>query len=147
MGGKRDMAFVKANPYKYVPFNQWNILYDHFGSQEFEGSSSIINQMKAKGNLETREVMSPIDYFESRHLKSSGWRNEYTQEKHVEMVTSRAEALTQTQSEHGDSASSTESVVGPEQVDEFQIMSKALGTRSKWQKGLGALPRLKSIGG
>ncbi|PON99127.1 hypothetical protein TorRG33x02_049870 [Trema orientale] len=67
------------------------------------------------------------------------------------MVTSRAEVLTQTQShaqsELGDGASSAESVVGPEQVDEFQIMSKALGTRSRWQKGLGALPRLKSVGG
>ncbi|PON45244.1 hypothetical protein PanWU01x14_260740 [Parasponia andersonii] len=35
------------------------------------------------GNPETREVMSPIDDFESRHLKPSGWRNEYTQEKHL----------------------------------------------------------------
>ncbi|PON78382.1 hypothetical protein PanWU01x14_020200, partial [Parasponia andersonii] len=68
-----------------------------------------------------------------------------------EMVMSRAETLTQTQSraqsELGDSASSTKSMVGPEQVDEFQIMSKTLGTRAKWQKGLGALLRLKSIGG
>ncbi|PON38900.1 hypothetical protein PanWU01x14_309260 [Parasponia andersonii] len=67
------------------------------------------------------------------------------------MVTYRAEALTQTQSrtqsELGDGASSVKFVVGPEQVDEFQIVSKALGTRSRWQKGLGALPGLKSIGG
>ena len=67
------------------------------------------------------------------------------------MVTSRAEALAQTQactqSELGDAASSAESVVRPKQVDEFQIMSRALGTRSRWQKGLGALPRLKSVGG
>ncbi|PON43016.1 hypothetical protein PanWU01x14_277880 [Parasponia andersonii] len=73
------------------------------------------------------------------------------QEKHAEMVMSRAEAFTQTQSraqsELRDGASSAESVVGPEQVDEFQIMSKTLGTRSRWQKGLGALPQLKSIGG
>ncbi|PON61828.1 hypothetical protein PanWU01x14_142460 [Parasponia andersonii] len=100
-----------------------------------EGSSSMISQMKAK----------------SHHLMPSGWRNEYTQEKNAEMVTSRVEALTQTQSraqsELGDGASSAESVVGPEQVDEFQIMSKALGTRSRWQKGLGAFPRLKIIGG
>ncbi|PON71548.1 hypothetical protein PanWU01x14_073450 [Parasponia andersonii] len=32
-------------------------------------------------------------------------------------------------------------------LDEFQIMSKALVTRSRWQKGLRELPRLKSIGG
>ncbi|PON70433.1 hypothetical protein PanWU01x14_081020 [Parasponia andersonii] len=67
------------------------------------------------------------------------------------MVMSRAEALTQTQSraqsELGDGDWSTESVVGPEQVNEFQIMSKALGTRSRWPKGLGALLRLKNIGG
>ena len=52
------------------------------------------------------------------------------------MVTSRAEALAQTQartqSDLGDAASFAESVVGPEQVDEFQIMSRALGTRSRW---------------
>ncbi|PON50701.1 hypothetical protein PanWU01x14_222340 [Parasponia andersonii] len=93
--------------------------------------------------------MSPIDYFESRHLKPSSWRNEYTQEKHAEMVTYKVEALTQTQSraqsELGNGASSAEFVVGPEQVDEFQIVSKALGTRSRWQKRLGALPQLKSI--
>ncbi|PON65490.1 hypothetical protein PanWU01x14_116530 [Parasponia andersonii] len=34
-----------------------------------------------------------------------------------------------------------------EPVPESMIMSKALGTRSRWQKGLGALPQLKSIGG
>ncbi|PON37032.1 hypothetical protein PanWU01x14_323700 [Parasponia andersonii] len=81
------------------------------------------------------------------YLKPSGWRNEYTQEKYAEMVMSRVEALTQTQSraqfELRNGASSAESVVGPEQVNEFQIMSKALGTRSRWQKGLGALPQLK----
>ncbi|PON37809.1 hypothetical protein PanWU01x14_317250 [Parasponia andersonii] len=66
--------------------------------------------------------MSPIDYFESHHLKSTGWRNEYTQEKYAVMVTFRVEVLTQTQaralSEFGDAASSVESVVGPEQVAE-----------------------------
>ncbi|PON39618.1 hypothetical protein PanWU01x14_303560 [Parasponia andersonii] len=101
MGGKRDIAFIKANPYKNVPFDQWNILCDRFGSQEFED------------NLETGELMSPIDYFKSRHLKPSGWRNEYTEEKYAEMVTSRVEVLTQThsraQSELGDGFSSAES--------------------------------------
>ncbi|PON31955.1 hypothetical protein PanWU01x14_365500 [Parasponia andersonii] len=67
MGGKRDMAFIKANPYKNVSFDQWNILCDRFASQEFEklstqnsenrskqlyspaqGSSTMISQMKAK---------------------------------------------------------------------------------------------------
>ncbi|PON72011.1 hypothetical protein PanWU01x14_068530 [Parasponia andersonii] len=130
MGGKRDIAFIKANPYKTFPSisgifcaiiskvstqnseNRFKQLY-----LPAQGSSSMISQMKAK----------------------------------AEMVTSRAEALTQTQScaqsELGDGASSAEFVVGPEQVDEFQIVSKALGTRSRWQKGLEALPRLKSIKG
>ncbi|PON67564.1 hypothetical protein PanWU01x14_102010 [Parasponia andersonii] len=81
------------------------------------GSSSMISQIK--GNPETGEVISSIDYFESRYLKLSGWQNKYTQEKHIrihsaEMVTSRAEALTQTQSRTqfklGDGASSAESV-------------------------------------
>ncbi|PON36707.1 hypothetical protein PanWU01x14_326080 [Parasponia andersonii] len=68
------------------------------------GSSTMIRQMKAKGNPETRELMSPIDYFKNCHLKPFGLRNEYTQEKYarihcVEMVTSRTEALTQTQSQ------------------------------------------------
>ncbi|PON47141.1 hypothetical protein PanWU01x14_246500, partial [Parasponia andersonii] len=70
-------------------------------------------------NPEIGELISPIDYFKSRHLKPSGWQNEYTLEKHAEMVTSKAEALTQTQSrtqsELRDGASSAESVVGPEQ--------------------------------
>ncbi|PON42255.1 hypothetical protein TorRG33x02_336190 [Trema orientale] len=61
-------------------------------------SSNMISQMKAKSNPETREPMSPIDYFATRHLKPSGWQNEYTQEKHAEMVMSRAGVLTQTQS-------------------------------------------------
>ncbi|PON57917.1 hypothetical protein PanWU01x14_170070 [Parasponia andersonii] len=117
MGGKRDMAFIKANPYKNVPFDQWNILCDRFSFQEFEGLSSMISQMKAK----------------------------------AEIVTSRAEALTQTQSRAEsklrNGASSTSSMVGLEQVDKFHIVSKDLGTRSRWQKGLGALPQLKSIGG
>ncbi|PON68391.1 hypothetical protein PanWU01x14_095430 [Parasponia andersonii] len=138
MRSKRDIAFLKVNPYKNVPFDHWNILCDRFDSQELEG------------NPETEELISLIDYFKSCHLKPFGWQNEYTQEKYVEMVMSRAEVLTQTQSraqsEFGDSASSTESVVGLEQVEEFQIMSKALGIRSRTQKGLGALSRLKSIG-
>ncbi|PON63245.1 hypothetical protein PanWU01x14_133390 [Parasponia andersonii] len=123
-GGKRDMTFTKVNPYKHVPLDQWSIQCDRFNSDKFEG------------NPETEEPMSLIDYFESRHLKSIGWRNEYTQEKHA-----------CTQSDLGDDASFAESVVGLEQVDEFQIMSQALGTRSRWQKGVGALPQLKSAGG
>ncbi|PON34538.1 hypothetical protein PanWU01x14_343590 [Parasponia andersonii] len=113
-GVKKDMAFIKANPYKNVLFDQWNILCDHFGSQEFD---AMISQMKVKGNSEIGELMSPIDYFKSRHLRPSDWQNEYTQEKHSEL---------------GDGALSAESVVGPEQVDEFQIMSKALKTKSRW---------------
>ncbi|PON70432.1 hypothetical protein PanWU01x14_081010 [Parasponia andersonii] len=58
MGGKKDMAVIKANSYK-------------------NRSSTMISQMK--GKLETRDLMSPIDYFKSRHLKLSSWRNEYTQ--------------------------------------------------------------------
>ncbi|PON53482.1 hypothetical protein PanWU01x14_202020 [Parasponia andersonii] len=65
----------------------------------------MISQIKAKGNLETGELMSLIDYFKSCHLKPSSRRNE-------------TEALTQTQSrtqsELGDGASSAESVVGLE---------------------------------
>ncbi|PON53637.1 hypothetical protein PanWU01x14_200750 [Parasponia andersonii] len=134
MGGKRDMAFIKANPYKNIPFDQWNILCDRFNSQEFEklstqnsenwskqlyspaqGSSTMISQMKAKGNLETGELMSPIDYFKSHHLKLS------SKDAHSNSISA--------QSELWDGASFAESVVGQE------------------QKGLGALPRLKSIGG
>ncbi|PON53197.1 hypothetical protein PanWU01x14_204280, partial [Parasponia andersonii] len=98
MRGKRDMAFIKANPYKNIPFDQWNILCDHFGSQEFEGSSTMISQMKKKGNPETGELMSLIDYFKSRHLKPSDW---------AEMLT---QTQSRTQSELGDSASSAEFV-------------------------------------
>ncbi|PON46229.1 hypothetical protein PanWU01x14_253530 [Parasponia andersonii] len=107
--GKRDMACIKANPYKNIPFDQWNILCDSFGSQEF------------KSNPETGELMSPIDYSKSYHLKPSGWRNEYTQEKHTEMVTSRVEALTQTQSraqsELGDGVSSAEYVLAEKDAE------------------------------
>ncbi|PON53986.1 hypothetical protein PanWU01x14_198640 [Parasponia andersonii] len=108
------MAFIKANSYKNVPFDQWNILCDRFGSQESEGSSNMISQMKAKSNLETGEVMNP----------------------HRLLREPPSQAL-------GDGALSAEFVVGPKQVDEFQIVSKALGTRSRWQKGLGALSQLK----
>ncbi|PON59445.1 hypothetical protein PanWU01x14_159550 [Parasponia andersonii] len=82
------------------------------------GSSTMTSKMKANGNPETGELMNPIDYFKSRHLKPSGWRNEYTQEKHGRIHSSRA------QSELGDGVSSAESM-----------------------KGLEALPRLKSIDG
>ena len=44
MGGKRDMGFTKANPYKHVPLDQWSILCDHFGSDEFQ----VINMLLYK---------------------------------------------------------------------------------------------------
>ncbi|PON80693.1 hypothetical protein PanWU01x14_002490 [Parasponia andersonii] len=117
---RSDALFMDSiEQYMMAYLRDWhNMMQNHF--------------TKLGGNLEIGEVMSPIDYFESYHHKPSGWRNKYIQEKHSKLR---------------DGVSSVESVVGPEQVDEFQIMSKALGTRSRWQKGLGALPRLKSIGG
>ncbi|PON52931.1 hypothetical protein PanWU01x14_206140 [Parasponia andersonii] len=95
------MAFTKANPYKHVPLDQWSILCDCFGFDEFER------------NPDTREPMSPIDYFESRHLKSTGWRNEYIQEKHAEMVTSKKglRALPRLKSVEGPRAASTGQVI------------------------------------
>ncbi|PON37788.1 hypothetical protein PanWU01x14_317460 [Parasponia andersonii] len=48
MEGKRDIAFIKANPYKNVPFDQWNILCDRFGSQEFEKVSTQNSENRSK---------------------------------------------------------------------------------------------------
>ncbi|PON82258.1 hypothetical protein TorRG33x02_219600 [Trema orientale] len=107
MGGKKDLAFTKANPYKNNPLYEWSILCDRFASQEFE----------------------------------------------AEMAEARTEALTQAQlcaqsdPLPGDAAESAESVVGLEPIDKFQIMNQAPGARSRWQKGLGPLPQLKSVGG
>ncbi|PON36979.1 hypothetical protein TorRG33x02_348290 [Trema orientale] len=69
------------------------------------------------------------------------------------MIASRKETLTQAQAQahetmdQVDPASSAESVMGPSPIDEYAIMTQSLGTRSRWQKGLGSLPRLKSVGG
>ncbi|PON56867.1 hypothetical protein PanWU01x14_178480 [Parasponia andersonii] len=81
-------------------------------------SSSMIIQMNGKSNPDIVELMSPMDYFVSHHIKLFGWWNKYTPEKHAEMITSKTE-----------------------------IMSKALETRSRLQKEMGALPRLKGVGG
>ncbi|PON32422.1 hypothetical protein PanWU01x14_361460 [Parasponia andersonii] len=91
MGDKRDMAFIKANPTRMFPLisrifcklstqnskNRSKQLY----SPAHE-SSTMISHIKAKGNPETGELMSPIDYFKSHYHKPSGWQNEYTQEKY-----------------------------------------------------------------
>ncbi|PON74315.1 hypothetical protein PanWU01x14_051470 [Parasponia andersonii] len=99
--------------------------------------------------------MSPIDCFEERHFKNNSWRNEYTQQKYAKMIASREEALTQAQAQAQvheiadpmDPALSAEFVVGPISIDEYAIMTQSLGTRSRWQKGIGSLSRLKSVGG
>ncbi|PON66374.1 hypothetical protein PanWU01x14_110290 [Parasponia andersonii] len=99
---------------------QWNILCNCFGSQEFEKLSTQKSENWSKQLYSPAQGSSTI----TSQMKAK-----------AEMVTSRAEALTKTQSraqsELGDGASSTESMVGPEQVDEFQIMSKDLWTRSR----------------
>ncbi|PON56055.1 hypothetical protein PanWU01x14_184140 [Parasponia andersonii] len=69
------------------------------------------------------------------------------------MVASREEALTQAQAQAHeivdpvDPALSAESVVSPIAIDEYAIITQPLGTRSRWQKGVGSLPQLKSVGG
>ncbi|PON48931.1 hypothetical protein PanWU01x14_233320 [Parasponia andersonii] len=113
-----------------------------------QGSLSI-------GNLKTRELMSLIDCFEERHFKNNSWRNEYNQQKQAEMIASRDEALTQAQAQAQaheianlvDPTLSAESIVGPISIDEYAIMTQSLGTRSRWQKGVGSFPRLKNVGG
>ncbi|PON60655.1 hypothetical protein PanWU01x14_150730 [Parasponia andersonii] len=139
VGEKEALAVARARPYKNVPEDHWEILCDHFASQDFEG------------NPETGKLMSPIDYFEERHFKNNSWRNEYTQQKH--MVAWREEALTQAQAQAHEIADlvdptlSVESVVGPVAIDEYAIMTQSLGTRSRWQKEVSSLPRLKNVGG
>ncbi|PON31643.1 hypothetical protein PanWU01x14_368310 [Parasponia andersonii] len=69
------------------------------------------------------------------------------------MVASRKEALTQAQAKAHeitdpvDLVLSAESIVGPIEIGEYAIMTQSLGTYLRWQKGVGSLPRLKSVGG
>ncbi|PON44409.1 hypothetical protein PanWU01x14_267170 [Parasponia andersonii] len=141
ISGKEALVAAKAKPYKNIPEDHWEILCDHFASQDFEGNS------------ETGELMSQLDCFEERHFKNNSWRSEYTQQKHAEMIASREEALTQAQAQAHeitdpvDPALSAKSVMGPISIDEYAIMTQSLGTRSRWQKRVGSLPRLKSVGG
>ncbi|PON48680.1 hypothetical protein PanWU01x14_235570 [Parasponia andersonii] len=74
----------------------------------------------------------------------------------AEMVASREEALPQPQAKAHETTDladlanpslSAESIVGPPPIDEYAIMTQSLGTRSRWQKGLGSLHRLKTVGG
>ncbi|PON85533.1 hypothetical protein TorRG33x02_186820, partial [Trema orientale] len=36
VGGKEDLPAAKANPYKNIILDDWNILYNHFPSEELE---------------------------------------------------------------------------------------------------------------
>ncbi|PON88845.1 hypothetical protein TorRG33x02_153600 [Trema orientale] len=152
--GKMDLAITKSKPFQNVFLEQFSILWDHFASTEFnkvctqnsknrskqlynlgQGSTIMTSQMHSRGNPKTDELMNAIDYFEDHHHKSISWRNKYMQHEHAEMATTRAEVLTQAeahaQTEPREAISSADSMLGLKLIDESQIMSQALGTRSR----------------
>ncbi|PON63670.1 hypothetical protein PanWU01x14_130020, partial [Parasponia andersonii] len=81
-----------------------------------------------KGNPEIRELMSPIDCFENRHHKQSGWRNErrwlLQGRKHLLRLRLKLKHL-------ANPSLSTESIVGPPPIDEYAIMTQSLEHQGK----------------
>lgn len=80
-----------------------------------------------------------IDTFEQLFHKGGEWKNDWAAQKYAEMVEVR---LTQVEGEMY--VSTVDNVHQPKDVS---IMTQVLGSRSRYVKGLGPLPKLSVVGG
>ncbi|XP_073053779.1 uncharacterized protein [Primulina eburnea] len=103
------------------------------------GSKTLVQHYHAAADLVTGELPSVIDTFEQLFHKEGKWKNDWATQKYDEMVEVRS-----TQQEDEVSVSTIDNVHKPKDVN---IMTQVLGSRSRYVKGLGPLPKLSIVGG
>ncbi|PON77862.1 hypothetical protein PanWU01x14_022160, partial [Parasponia andersonii] len=95
-------------------------------------------------NSETHDLPSLVDNFKEMHWRpSKGWTNETANTTYDEMIKMRASRLAQS----ANTDESVGSVPSPDTLTDDQIVDIVRGTRSRYKKGKGTLPRLKAIRG
>ncbi|XP_042423876.1 uncharacterized protein LOC122011555 [Zingiber officinale] len=103
------------------------------------GSKSLVQHYHTTADTVTGELPSMIDTFEQFFHKGGQWKNDWAAQKYAEMVEIRS-----TQLESEVSVSTIDNVRHPKDAD---IMTQVLGSRSRYIKGLGPLPKLSIAGG
>ncbi|XP_075482370.1 uncharacterized protein LOC142522719 [Primulina tabacum] len=158
LDGLQNKDAPKRKPYKGVSQDDWNFLCDYFGKKKqmeksekntnnrfcrplegAHGSKTLVQHYHAAADPVTGELPSVIDTFEQLFHKGGKWKNDWASQKYAEMVEVRS-----TQPEGEVSVSTIDNVNKPKDVN---IMTQVLGSRSRYVKGLGPLPKLSIVGG
>ncbi|XP_042385812.1 uncharacterized protein LOC121977289 [Zingiber officinale] len=158
LGGLGNKDSPKRKPYKGVSQDDWDFLCNYFGTKKqmeisekntnnrfnrplegAHGSKTLVQHYHIAADPVTGELPSVVDTFEKFFHKGGQWKNDWAAQKHAEMVDLRL-----TQSESEEFTSTVDNVRQPKDVN---IMTQVLGSRSRYVKGLGPLPKLSVVGG
>ncbi|KAG6492807.1 hypothetical protein ZIOFF_047774 [Zingiber officinale] len=139
LGGFGNKDSPKRKPYK-GEISEKNI-NNRFNRplEGAHGSKTLVQHYHTAADPVTGELPSVIDTFEKFFHKGGQWKNDWAAQKHDEMVDLRL-----TQSESEEFTSTVDNVCQPKDVN---IMTQVLGSRSRYVKGLGPLPKLSVVGG
>ncbi|KZV22027.1 hypothetical protein F511_40406 [Dorcoceras hygrometricum] len=159
LGGMQNKDAPKRKPYKGVRQDDWDVLCDYFGTKKqmeisekntsnrfnrslegAHGSKTLVQHYHDSANHVTGELPSVIDTFEQFFHRGGQWKNDWAAQKHVSsMIEFRS-----TQPESEVFVSAVDNMHQPKDVD---IMTQVLGSRPRYVKGLGPLPKLSVVDG
>ncbi|KZV31141.1 hypothetical protein F511_11854 [Dorcoceras hygrometricum] len=143
----RDTISPRVTTWEDVALADKQLIFDRLDNKfEYEKTNVVMAEverlaMKAirEADPVTGELPSVIDTFEQLFHRGGQWKNDWAAQKHAEMIEFRS-----TQPESEVSVSVVDNMHQPKDVD---IMTQVLGSRSRYVKGLGPLPKLSVVGG